>query len=209
MVFGRDAHRAFLNRYYGWSRHLYDATRRHYLLGRDRALRALLEEPWQRLVEVGPGTGRNLRRLHAARPHARYGGIEASDAMLAHARARAPWATLAHGYAEDVDYAALLGARPDVVLFSYCLSMVQDPERAIVTARRAVAAQGKVLIVDFGDFEGLPRPIARALRHWLAAFRVHPLAAAALAAHAPALRWGPGRYYLIATLPPWGAPRAA
>ena len=83
-----DAHRAFLNRYYRLTRHVYDASRRFYLLGRDRAIRDLLAHDWQRLVEIGPGTGRNLRRLHAARPTARYGGIEASDEMLAHASAR-------------------------------------------------------------------------------------------------------------------------
>lgn len=208
MAAERHAHRDFLNRYYGWSRHVYDASRKHYLLGRDTALRGLLREPWQRLVEIGPGTGRNLLKLHAARPGARYGGIEASDAMLAHARARLPWAVLEHGYAEDADYTRLLGARPDIVLFSYCLSMVQDPQRALVTARRAVAAHGKVVVVDFGDLAGLPSFAAQALRGWLGAFHVRPLGAHVLAAHAPSVIHGPGRYYLIATLQPLAAERA-
>lgn len=197
----RQAHRDFLNRYYGLTRHLYDATRRYYLLGRDAALAQLLQTPWNRLIEIGPGTGRNLKRLHAARPGARYGGIEASDAMLAHAGERLPFAKLVHGYAEDSDYAHLLGARPDIVLFSYCLSMVQDPERALIRARQSLAPGGRVVIVDFGDLDSLPRPLARGLRAWLRTFHVHPLPAAVLAPHEPSVTHGPGRYYLIATLP--------
>ena len=88
-------HRAFLNRYYGWSRKFYDLTRKYYLFGRDTALERMLAEPWNSLVEIGPGTGRNLRKLRARRPHAKLGGIDASDAMLEHARAKCPWASLA------------------------------------------------------------------------------------------------------------------
>jgi S-adenosylmethionine-diacylgycerolhomoserine-N-methlytransferase len=47
-------HRKFLNTYYGISRHFYDWTRKYYLLGRDRELRALLREEWTTLVEIGP-----------------------------------------------------------------------------------------------------------------------------------------------------------
>lgn len=107
-----DEHRRFLDRYYGWSRHVYDATRRYYLLGRDRALELLRSEPWDRLVEVGPGTGRNLRHLHRARPTARLGGVEASEQMLLHARQRCPWAKLEHGFAERADLAGVLGRGP-------------------------------------------------------------------------------------------------
>lgn len=195
-------HRAFLNRYYRLTRYVYDASRRFYLFGRDPAIRGLLVDDWQRLVEIGPGTGRNLRKLHAARPGAQYGGIEASDEMLAHATARLPWARLVHGFAEDADYTGLLGARPDVVLFSYCLSMVVDPQAALVNARRSVAPTGKVVVVDFGDLGGL-RPSARGLlRSWLDLFHVTPLDPAVLAPHRPTITDGPGRYYVIATLPP-------
>jgi S-adenosylmethionine-diacylgycerolhomoserine-N-methlytransferase len=195
-------HRAFLNRYYRLTRHVYDATRKFYLFGRDAAIRAILDGRWERLVEIGPGTGRNLRRLHAARPTARFGGVEASDEMLRHAQARMPWASLVHGFAEDADYAGLLGGQPDVVLFSYCLSMVQDPQRALDNARRSVAPGGRVVVVDFGDLLGLPALPRVVLRRWLALFHVQPLDPALLAPHQPTITHGPGRYYLIATLPP-------
>lgn len=195
-------HRAFLNRYYGVTRHVYDATRKYYLLGRDAAIARMLESPWERLIEIGPGTGRNLRKLHARRPSASYGGVEACDVMLAHARRRLPWAQLVQGYAEDADYTKLLGARPDIVLFSYCLSMVQDAQRALTNARRSLAPGGRVVVVDFGDLADMPALLGRGLRGWLETFHVQPLAPEILSPHQPALMFGPGRYFVIASLPP-------
>ena len=171
----REAHRAFLNRYYGISRWIYDLTRRYYLIGREVALEQLVaQRGWMSLIEVGPGTGRNLRKLHKARPEARLGGVEASDEMLAHARSKCPWATLEGGFAEDADLKGLLGAPPDRIFFSYCLSMVQEPHRALEHARRSVAPGGEVLVVDFGDLSDLGR-FQPALRTWLDSFHVHPL----------------------------------
>ncbi len=198
MTDARAEHRAFLNRYYGVSRFFYDATRKYYLFGRDTVLRDLAaDRGWRRLVEVGPGTGRNLVRLARARPDARLGGIEASDAMLAHARKRCPWAKLDHGFAENAPLADLLGDRPDRILFSYCLSMVRDRAAAIANARSALVPEGEVIVVDFADFGGLPVGAASAFREYLRAFHVEPLDPAALA-DAKSLRFGPARYYVIA-----------
>lgn len=197
----REAHRRFLDAYYGRVRHVYDATRKYFLFGRDRLLAELLAEPWERLVEVGPGTGRNLRMLAAARPAARLGGIEASDAMLETARRRCPAARLARGFAEDADLAALLGAPPERILLSYCLSMVQDGDAALRNARRALAPGGRVALVDFGDLRGLPLA-SGVLGRFLRAFHVAPPPLALLRAHGAEVRWGPGRYYLIASMGP-------
>ncbi|MGF1468513.1 MAG: class I SAM-dependent methyltransferase [Sandaracinaceae bacterium] len=202
MTASQQAHRDFLNRYYGAFRHVYDLSRKYYLFGRDRALRELLEEPWESLVEVGPGTGRNLIKLRRGRRHASYGGVEASDAMLELARRRCPWANLVHGFAEDCDYAAVHGEPPDRILFSYCLSMVQEPTRALENAQRSLAPGGEVLVVDFADLGGVPTPFRGLLSRWLATFHVEPLDLGLLHDHDAAVRFGPGRYYLIARLSP-------
>jgi S-adenosylmethionine-diacylgycerolhomoserine-N-methlytransferase len=192
-------HRAFLNRYYGVSRFFYDVTRKYYLFGRDAALRELASDPgWKRLVEVGPGTGRNLRALHRARPSAELGGIEASDAMLAHARARCRWASLTQGFAEDARMGDVLGAPPDRILFSYCLSMVGDRAKALANARAGLAEDGRVVIVDFGDLGGFPARLADGFRSYLRTFHVQPLDGAVLSG-AASVRWSPRRYYVIAT----------
>jgi S-adenosylmethionine-diacylgycerolhomoserine-N-methlytransferase len=191
-------HRAFLNRYYGVSRFFYDITRKYYLFGRDVALAELSRDRrWRSLVEIGPGTGRNLRRLHRARPDVRLGGIEASDAMLTHARARCPWAHLRHGFAEDASMRDVFGTPPDRILFSYCLSMVGDRTAALANARASLADGGEVVVVDFGDLAGIPAGLAGALRTWLKTFHVEPLGAS-IVADATSSTWGPGRYYVIA-----------
>lgn len=198
----RAEHRAFLNRYYGVSRLFYDLTRKYYLLGRDATLRELArDDRWHSLVEVGPGTGRNLRRLHKARPDARLAGIEASDVMLAHARARCPWARLEQGFAEDARMRELFGLPPDRILFSYCLSMVEGRSTALANARRALADRGEVVVVDFGDLAGIPAPLADAFRAYLRAFHVKPLDGASLEG-ATSIRWGPGRYSVFARFSP-------
>lgn len=196
-----DAHRAFLNRYYRWSRPVYDLTRRYYLLGRDAALGRLLAEPWRGLVEIGPGTGRNLEILRRGRPEAALGGVEACDEMLAAARRRVPTARIEHGFAEQARYGDLLAPSPvDRVLFSYSLSMIPDRQGALDRALEALAPGGEVVVVDFADLTGLPGPMGAALRTWLGWFHVAPLDTAPLEARGATLRWGPGRYWLEARL---------
>ena len=196
----RTAHRAFLNRYYGWSRGIYDWTRRYYLFGRDETLAELCSEPWDSLIEIGPGTGRNLTVLQRARPEAVFGGIDASDAMLEFASARCPWAVFRQGFAEDADYASVLGRKPDRILFSYCLSMVQDPAAALDHARSQLSERGRLVVVDFADGAGLPGPLRLGLLGWLRRFHVEPVDPGLLAARRAELRFGPGRYWLRASL---------
>jgi S-adenosylmethionine-diacylgycerolhomoserine-N-methlytransferase len=196
----RSSHRDFLNKYYGLSRGIYDVTRKYYLFGRDTALRQLASERWTRLVEVGPGTGRNLIKLRSMRPDGIYGGIEASDAMLEHARPKAPWARLVHGFAEDCDYRAVMGDAPDRILFSYCISMVQGPDAALDNARRSLAPGGSIIIVDFGDLSGVSQPFRGALQRWLATFHVQPVDEDLLRRHNATITYGPGRYFVIARI---------
>jgi S-adenosylmethionine-diacylgycerolhomoserine-N-methlytransferase len=195
----RSEHRAFLNRYYGVSRHFYDVTRKYYLFGRDTALDRLLEQPWGRLVEAGVGTGRNLHKLRARRPAASFGGIDASDEMLVTARRRCPWAKLSLGFAEDAPFREVLGAPPDRILFSYCLSMISDPATAILHARRSLAPGGEVVVVDFADLGGLPGPLRAGLLAWLRAFHVEPLDLRLFDRDAT-VSFGPLRYFFIARL---------
>ena len=122
--------------------------------------------------------------------------------MLEYARPRCPTAILKHGFAETADYGAVLGCPPDRVLFAYCLSMIADADGALRNARRQLAAEGEVVVVDFADLEALPALPARGLRRWLRAFHVAPVDADLLRAHGAVMEWGPGRYYLIARMGP-------
>lgn len=192
------SHREWLNGYYGGARHIYDATRKYYLFGRDQALDALAAGSWRTLVEVGFGTGRNLLNLRKRRPDAVLGGVDASDQMLEHAARRLPGVKLVQGFAEQVDIPAVLGVRPDRVLLSYALSMFPDPQGAVANLRRGLAPGGELWIVDFGDLAGLPGPARNALHAWLTTFHVRPGPIEGLNPEV----WGPGRYWYRARLPP-------
>ncbi len=121
--------------------------------------------------------------------------------MLEVAQKNCPWGTFAQGFAEDADYAALVGGRPQRVLFSYCLTMVQENRKALDHAREQVGRDGKVVVVDFADLSKLPKPAASGLRGWLRTFHVDPLTEALFDGMDATITWGPGRYYLIAHVP--------
>lgn len=199
----REAHRAFLDRYYGVSRGFYDLTRRYYLLGREPALATLAQERWSHLIEVGPGTGRNLRKLHAKRPEEHYGGVEPCRPMLDVARRQCPWAAFEEGFAEDTDLSRVLDRRPDRILFSYSLSMVQEPLRALQNARRALAPGGQVVVVDFGKLETWPQPWRRWMQQFLATFHVNALPEH-LERDAQQVRHGGGGYWVLYRFGPLG-----
>ena len=75
--------------------------------------------------------------------------------------------------------------------------MVGDRGAALAKARAALADDGEVLVVDFGDLAGVPARAAAGFRSYLKAFHVVPLSAADVA-DAASVTWGPGRYYVIA-----------
>ncbi|WP_253343637.1 class I SAM-dependent methyltransferase [Sphingobium sp. OAS761] len=168
---------------YRWQRHIYDATRKYYLLGRDGLIADLDPPTGGTVLEIGCGTGRNLIAVGKAWPAATLHGVDISEAMLATARASVVKAgmgdriTLAQGDACGFDARALFGrATFDRVFISYALSMIPDWEAALRQAARCVAPGGRLEIVDFGQQERLPALWKRALFGWLGAFHVAPRA---------------------------------
>ena len=89
---------ALMDRMYRRQRHIYDLSRKFYLLGRDEAIARLRPAPGDKVLEIGCGTGRNLVKLAQAYPEARLFGLDVSREMLATAAAstRARRARLAH-----------------------------------------------------------------------------------------------------------------
>jgi len=175
-----------MDRMYRWTRHVYDATRRYYLLGRDRMLRDLADdlpgahEAVPEVLEVGCGTARNLRRLAELAPAARLYGIDASAEMLDTARrsldrSSLPNVTLGQGLAEELDPPAMLGTSGpfDAVFFSYVLSMISTWEAAVDAALNQVCPGGTLTIVDFWDQGDLPGWFRTLLQSWLDLFGVH------------------------------------
>lgn len=164
---------------YARQRHIYDLTRKYYLLGRDRLIARLAVPPGGTVLEVGCGTGRNLIAVARRYPDARLFGFDISEEMLTTARAKVAAAgfadriTLKQADATDFDPLALFGQeRFDRVFFSYTLSMIPDWRAAL--GQGAKATGGALHLVDFGQFERLPGWFGRMMFAWLAKFDVEP-----------------------------------
>lgn len=163
---------------YRHQKHIYDATRKYYLFGRDGLIAGLDAAPGKAVLEVGCATGRNLACIARQWPGAHLYGLDISDEMLTVAHKRlAGSCALAHGDATDFDAAALFGrASFDRVVISYALSMIPQWQQTLEHAASLLAPGGSIHIVDFGDFDGLPRPLAQLMHAWLARFHVTPRA---------------------------------
>lgn len=141
-----------LLRYYGMHSGIYDATRWSFLFGRQRLLRELgLSDPPERILEVGCGTGVNLLTLGRLFPQAQLLGMDASGRMLERARRRlgplSSRVTLREAYYHSP---LRLQPAPDLICFSYCLSMVNPGwDRVIEAAAADLAPHGAIAVVDF------------------------------------------------------------
>ncbi len=169
---------------YRYQRYIYDATRKYYLLGRDRLLAELAPPPGGSVLEIACGTGRNLILAARRYPQARFYGFDISSAMLDTARGAiarnglSGRISVAPGDAAEFCGERLFGVPAfDRVVISYALSMIPPWRTALQRAADAVAPGGRLYVVDFGEAERLPRWFKGALRAWLAKFSVEPRAA--------------------------------
>lgn len=174
-------HATDMDAIYRFQRHIYDVTRKPYLLGRDVVIRKLDVPAGGTVLEIGCGTARNLLHIARAYPQARCFGMDVSAAMLetaSHAITRAGMeecVVVARADAAAFDPVALFGeARFDRVVISYALSMIPEWEEVLYSGVSLLAPGGSLYIVDFGDQEGLPRWFRRGLLAWLARFSVSP-----------------------------------
>ena len=171
---------AAMNRMYRYTRHVYDASRRYYLLGRDELIDQMAEQETGAVLEVGCGTARNLIRLHQRAPTLDLYGLDAADVMLGTARrsiARAGCrqrVRLAQGLAQRLDPQTAFGRHEpfDAIFFSYALSMMPAWPGAVEMALQHLKPGGRLYIVDFWDQAEWPGWIRAFLRRWLALFGV-------------------------------------
>jgi len=176
-------HAELMDGVYRWQRHIYDLTRKYYLLGRDRLIDGLDVPQGGTVLELGCGTGRNIVLAARRYPDARFFGLDISAEMLETANAAmareglAAKVDLDRGDATDFDARALFGtAHFDRVFVSYSLSMIPGWEKTVAAALAALAPGGSLHVVDFGQQEGLPRWFRALLRGWLRKFHVEPRA---------------------------------
>ncbi len=176
---GQSGHAALMDNVYKGQRHIYDLTRKYYLFGRDTLIDGLNAQTGMRALEIACGTGRNLAKVGKAWPGVRLYGLDISAEMLKNARkALGSDAKLGQGDACAFDADAVFGEEGlretgfDRIVLSYSLSMIPDWEGALTHAASKLAPHGELHVVDFGDLEGMPAPLAGMLHRWLAKFHV-------------------------------------
>ena len=115
------------------------------------ALDRLSLAPGTRLLDVGCGSG--LAAQMAAHRGAKVSGIDAAEALLAIARRRVPSGHFRAGALEHLPYPD--GAF-DVVTGFNAFQYAADPANALREARRVTGPAGQVLLMTWGEPEGMP-----------------------------------------------------
>ncbi len=166
---------------YRWTRHIYDLTRKYYLLGRDQLIEQLDAKDGENVCEVGCGTARNLIKIAKRYPKANCVGLDASDEMLKTARNNVDHAhldsdlVLKQAFSQSFDPEALfeLDKPLDKIVFSYALSIIPPWKESIDHAIELLPSGGEIHIVDFGGQKRLPKPVRSFIFWWLKMFHVY------------------------------------
>lgn len=142
------------NAYYRFHSSIYDLTRWTFLFGRQAMIREIAKLQPGRVLEIGCGTGKNLIELKKLAPDVVCSGVDASADMLAIARSKSrdldiQWIEGTYP-SRSVDESLIAGGRPDVILFSYALSMFNPGyDDCLAKAHRDLSPNGAVCVVDF------------------------------------------------------------
>ncbi|MGZ5927077.1 MAG: class I SAM-dependent methyltransferase [Rhizomicrobium sp.] len=166
---------------YRFQRHVYDVTRKPYLLGRDTLIGELAVPPSGTVLEIACGTARNLIAIARRYPTARCFGVDISATMLRTARASIGREGMGHRVRVELadatafDPMLLFGVgRFDRVVISYALSMIPEWKMALQLATDLLAPNGALHVVDFSDQAELPGWFRDGLFAWLKCFSVTP-----------------------------------
>jgi ubiquinone/menaquinone biosynthesis C-methylase UbiE/DNA-binding transcriptional ArsR family regulator len=120
----------------------------------EAALLALVgKAKFDTLIDLGTGTGRMLELLSPLA--AKLWGVDQSRDMLAIARAKLEEKGLRHAQLRQADIYALpyADATGDLVTIHQVLHFLDDPQAALLEARRVLKPEGTLVIVDFAPHE--------------------------------------------------------
>ncbi len=171
-----------MDQMYRLTRHIYDLSRKYYLLGRDQLLDQMAPalQPGDRVLEIGCGTARNLVGLAKRNPKVELYGLDASRQMLETAEKNLRKSgligriILRPELAENLRHETTFGLREpfDALFFSYSLSIIPTWPLALEAGLANLKSGGTLYIVDFWDQGDLPAWFGKMLRGWLKKFHV-------------------------------------
>lgn len=145
-----------ISNYYQFQAKIYDLTRWSFLFGRLSILKLIpfSKDEKFRLAEIGCGTGYNLDYLAQRFSNIDLVGVDVSEDMIGKARKK-----LLHFpqskffYQQPYEpHSNILNPAPDIILFSYALTMINPQWKSLVTkAYQDLPKGGKIMVVDFHD----------------------------------------------------------
>jgi len=142
-----------LQSYYKWHAHLYDASRWSFLFGRSSIIQSCadIKPDLTQIMEVGCGTGNNMKTIACTFPNSQITACDLSEAMLEKAaRKCAPLSASTHLVSGDYLDLPQPTHPYELVLFSYILTMIPDEfEEIIKKAQAELHPKGLIAIVDF------------------------------------------------------------
>ncbi len=141
-----------IKKYYHFQSTIYDSTRWSFLFGRKLILEEIAKQTAPKtILEVGCGTGYNLKKLSKRFPSSKILGMDVSKDMLEIAQKKTAKNTtiqlIESSYGNNSN---MLEEQPDVILFSYILTMVNpDFSKMITQAYNDLKPGGYIAVVDF------------------------------------------------------------
>lgn len=145
-----------ISRYYQFQSKIYDLTRWTFLFGRRGVLKLLNFDKKQpfRLAEIGSGTGFNLDFLVKKYPNIELVGIDVSQDMMRIAKKKVNKFNNVFLHQEPYKESTtiLKNDRPDAILFSYSLTMINPHWKELLyKAYDDLKDGGQLLVADFHD----------------------------------------------------------
>jgi S-adenosylmethionine-diacylgycerolhomoserine-N-methlytransferase len=150
-----------MSAYYRFHSKIYDITRWTFLFGRHWLIDWL---PFERvdkitIMEVGCGTGHNLKYLSQCYPKAHLIGVDASEDMLQIAYSKMKYlpnkihlinTLYDKNTLNPSDTEGVTPTKPHAILFSYCLTMVNpDWQNLVLQAKKDLNEGDLIAVVDF------------------------------------------------------------
>ena len=143
-----------LKRYYRFHASIYAWTRWAFLFGRKTVVQRLKIPTLETyiLLEVGCGPGTNIAYMADEYPNMTFMGVDISSDMLEKAQRNTEYARnrISLHQASYTDEQFQCPQQPEMILFSYVLTMMNPGyEAALLRAKKDMASGGIVAIVDF------------------------------------------------------------
>lgn len=140
-----------LQKYYRFHAQIYDITRWCFLFGREDIVKMIPELPAQpRILEIGCGTGKNIKQLKTRFQESHILGIDLSEEMLKIAKNKIGESAGIKLRKSHYGYESTNQEPFDLILLSYSLTMMdREPEEILFQIKKDLHPNGIVAVVDF------------------------------------------------------------